>query len=65
MAKDDIERIMEQIHDLVASIDEDLFNDIDALRRLAAIELALYDAAEIPRPDRPTSGSPSGSAAAA
>jgi hypothetical protein len=54
MTKTDIAFIMEKIHDLIASIDEDLFNDTDACGRLDAIELALFDAAGIPRPDQST-----------
>ena len=60
MTKDDIERIMEKIHDMLARIDEGLFDDLVTLRELEVIELLLYDAADIPRPGQPTPGSPSG-----
>ena len=62
MTKDDIGRIMEMIHDMMADIDEELFNDTTVSRALDAIELALYDAAELPQPDQPIPVSPSGSA---
>ena len=63
MTKDDIERIMEMIHNMLARIDEGLFDDNTTLGELEAIELALYDAAGIPRPYQPTQGLLSGSAA--
>ena len=63
MTKDDIERIMEMIHNMLARIDEGLFNDNATLRELDAIESLLYDAADILQPDQPTQESPSGSAA--
>ena len=54
MTKDDIERILEMIHNMLARIDEGLFEDITTHHELCAIELALYDAADIPRPYQPT-----------
>ena len=54
MTKTDIERILEMIHDMIARIDPELFDDNATLNELNAIELALYDAADIPRPYQPT-----------
>jgi hypothetical protein len=62
MTKDDIERIMEMIHNMLARIDEGLFDDNPTLGELEAIELALYDAAALPRPYQPTPGLLSGPA---
>ena len=63
MTKADIERIMEMIHNMLARIDEGLFDDNVTCRELNVIELLLYDVADIPRPDQPTPESPSDSAA--
>jgi hypothetical protein len=63
MTKDDIERLLEMIHNMLARIDEGLFDDIIVHRELTAIELLLYDVADIPRPYQPTPVLPSEPAA--